>query len=221
VEPSVSERSTDGRSDHLPFDPRAPRALGHYRPLLGVTRDLPCQEWTDHRSQETGAIRLSDLDVRLDHRRLGLRDAVSIVSSGRLITESLKDYSRKTVLTEYPSLDGFLSAWTTADRKQVVLEELALKGFVLDELADQVGRDYDAFDLICHIAFDKPPLTRKERADNVKKRDVFTKCGDKAKAVLEALLEKFSDSGLPIVESLDILKVQPISGLGTLVKIIK
>ncbi|TWU04914.1 EcoAI/FtnUII family type I restriction enzme subunit R [Stieleria varia] len=142
-------------------------------------------------------------------------------SSGRLITESLKDYSRKTVLSEYQSLDGFLSAWTTADRKQVVLEELASKGVFLDELADQVGRDYDAFDLICHIAFDKPPLTRKERADNVKKRDVFTKYGDKAKSVLEALLEKYSDGGLRSVESMDILKVEPISGLGTPVEIIK
>jgi type I restriction enzyme R subunit len=142
-------------------------------------------------------------------------------SSGRLITESLKDYSRNTVLTEYQSLEGFLSAWTTADRKQAVLEELASKGVFLDELADQVGRDYDAFDLICHIAFDKPPLTRKERADNVKKRDVFTKYGDKAKAVLEALLEKYSDSGLRSVESLDILKVEPISGIGTPVEIIK
>jgi type I site-specific restriction endonuclease len=132
-----------------------------------------------------------------------------------------KDYSRNTVLTEYQSLEGFLSAWTTADRKQVVLEELASKGVFLDELADQVGRDYDAFDLICHIAFDKPPLTRKERADSVKKRDVFTKYGDKAKAVLEALLEKYSDSGLRSVESLDILKVEPISGLGTPVEIIK
>ena len=142
-------------------------------------------------------------------------------SSGRLITESLKGYSRKTVLSEYQSLDGFLSAWAFADRKQAVLEELASKGVFLDELADQVGRDYDAFDLICHIAFDKPPLTRKERADNVKKRDVFTKYGDKAKAVLEALLEKYSDSGLRSVESLDILKVEPISGLGTPVEIIK
>lgn len=142
-------------------------------------------------------------------------------SSGRLITESLKDYSRDTVLTEYQSLEGFLSAWTTADRKQAVLEELASKGVFLDELADQVGRDYDAFDLICHIAFDKSPLTRKERADNVKKRDVFTKYGDKAKAVLEALLEKYSDSGLRSIESLDILKVEPISGIGTPVEIIK
>lgn len=142
-------------------------------------------------------------------------------SSGRLITESLKDYSRKTVLSEYQSLDGFLAAWTTADRKQAVLEELAAKGVFLDELADQVGRDYDAFDLICHIAFDRPPLTRRERAENVRKRDVFAKYGDKAKTVLEALLEKYSDSGLRSVESLDILKVEPISGLGTPVEIIK
>lgn len=117
-------------------------------------------------------------------------------SSGRLITESLKDYSRNMVLTEYQSLGGFLSAWNDADRKQAIIEELASKGVFLDELADQVGRDYDAFDLICHIAFDRPPLTRHERANNVKKRDVLTKYGDKARQVLEALLDKYADSGL-------------------------
>jgi type I restriction enzyme R subunit len=142
-------------------------------------------------------------------------------SSGRLITESLKDYSRNMVLSEYQSLDGFLSAWNDADRKQAIVEELASKGVFLDELAEQVGRDYDAFDLICHIAFDRQPLTRHERANNVKKRDVLTKYGDKARQVLEALLDKYADSGLHSVESLDILKVEPISGMGTPVEIIK
>lgn len=142
-------------------------------------------------------------------------------ASGRLITESLTDYSRKTVLAEYQSLAGFLSAWSHADRKQAVLEELASKGVFLDELAEQVGRDYDAFDLICHVAFDKPPRTRRERADNVKKRDVFTKYEDKVRAVLEALLDKYADSGLRSVESLDILKVEPLTGYGTPVEIIK
>jgi type I restriction enzyme R subunit len=142
-------------------------------------------------------------------------------AGGRLITESLTDYSRKTVLREYQSLDSFLSAWSEADRKQVILEELAGKGVFLEEIADQVGRDYDAFDLVCHIAFDRPPLTRKERANKVKKRDVFTKYGDKARAVLESLLDKYADSGLRSVESLEILKVEPLTWYGTPVEIIK
>ncbi len=113
---------------------------------------------------------------------------------GKLITESLKDYSRKTVRQAYASLDDFLTVWNDAEKKQAVLEELAAKGVFLDELAEQVGREYDAFDLVCHIAFDAPPLTRKERAEKVKKRNVFAKYGDKARAILDALLQKYADS---------------------------
>jgi type I restriction enzyme R subunit len=91
----------------------------------------------------------------------------------------------------------------------------------LDELAEQVGRDYDAFDLICHIAFDAPPLTRKERAERVKKRHVFAQYGDKARAVLDALLQKYADSGITSVESLEILKVDPLTRYGTPVEIVK
>jgi type I restriction enzyme R subunit len=141
--------------------------------------------------------------------------------NGRLITESLKDYSRKTVRTVYASLDDFLTVWSDADRKQAILQGLATKGVFLDELAEQVGRDYDAFDLICHVAFDAPPLTRKERADKVKKRNIFAKYGDKARAVLDDLLQKYSDSGIASVESLEILKVDPLTDHGTPVEIVK
>jgi type I restriction enzyme R subunit len=141
--------------------------------------------------------------------------------SGKLITESLKDYSRKTVRKEFASLDAFLTVWNDAEKKQAILEELATKGVFLDELAEQVGRDYDAFDLICHVAFDAPPLTRKERAEKVKKRNVFAKHGDKARAVLESLLQKYADSGITSVESLDILKVDPFTQHGTPIEIVK
>jgi type I restriction enzyme R subunit len=132
-------------------------------------------------------------------------------SDGKLITESLKDYTRKTIQKEYKSLDTFLTKWNEADRKHAIVEELSSHGVFLDELAEQVGRDLDAFDLICHVAFDQPPLTRRERADRVRKRNVFTKYGDKARAVLNALLDKFTDGGLNSVESLDILKVHPLT----------
>lgn len=139
---------------------------------------------------------------------------------GRLITESLKDYSRKTLRRTYDSLDTFLTVWNDAERKQAILEELAGKGVFLDELAEQVGRDYDAFDLVCHVAFDAPPLTRRERAERVRKRNVFGQYGAKARAVLEALLQKYAETGIGSVESLDILKVDPLSGFGTPVEII-
>ena len=140
---------------------------------------------------------------------------------GRLITESLTDYSRKTIRDTYASLDAFLTVWNDADKKQVVLQELAAKGLFLDELADQVGRQYDAFDLVCHIAFDAPPLTRKERAEGVKKRNVFANYGDKARAVLEALLQKYADSGVASLESMEILKVDPLTVHGTPIEIVK
>jgi type I restriction enzyme R subunit len=140
---------------------------------------------------------------------------------GKLITESLTDYTRKAVRKNFASLDAFLATWNDAERKQAVIEELATQGVFFDELAEQVGRDYDAFDLVCHIAFDQPPLTRKERADGVKKRNIFGKYGDKARAVLEALLQKYADSGIASVESLEILKVDPLTKFGTPVEIVR
>ena len=140
--------------------------------------------------------------------------------NGHLITESLTDYTRKTVRTAYATLNDFLNVWNNAAKKQVVLEELAAKGVFLEELAEQVGRDYDAFDLVCHVAFDAPPLTRKERVNNVKKRNLFAKYGEQARAVLAALLQKYADSGIASVESLEIFKVDPLRSHGTPTEII-
>ena len=159
---------------------------------------------------------VDDVAVTVVTERVQYLDA-----NGRLITESLKDYSRKAVRTEFESLDGFLSRWNDAERKQAILDELASKGVFLDDLAEQVGRDYDAFDLICHVAFDAPPLTRKERADKVKKRNIFAKYGEHARAVLEALLQKYADTGITSVESMDILKVDPFTKHGTPMEIVK
>ena len=142
-------------------------------------------------------------------------------TNGKLITESLRDYTRKTVRQAYTSLDAFLTAWRDADRKQVIIEELAGQGVFLDELAEQVGKHFDAFDLVCHIAFDQPPLTRRERAERVKKRNVFGKYGEQARAVLEALLQKYADTGIRSVESMEILKVDPLRRFGTPIEIIK
>lgn len=158
---------------------------------------------------------VNTVEVRVATERVQYLD-----EHGKLITESLKDYSRKTVRQAYASLDAFLTVWSDAGKKQAILDELAAKGVFLDELAEQVGCDYDAFDLVCHVAFDAPPLTRKERADKVRKRNVFAKYGDKARAVLDALLHKYADAGLQSVESLEILKVEPLSRLGTPVEIL-
>jgi type I restriction enzyme, R subunit len=159
---------------------------------------------------------VGDVEVTVATERVQYLD-----EHGRLITESLKDYSRKTVRKAYTSIDAFLTAWNAADRKQAILDELAGKGVFLEELADQVGRDYDDFDLICHIAFDQPPLTRKERAAKVKKRDVFARYGAQARAVLDALLQKYADTDIKSVESLEILKVDPLTAFGTPIEIVR
>ncbi|OSQ44940.1 EcoAI/FtnUII family type I restriction enzme subunit R [Marivita geojedonensis] len=141
--------------------------------------------------------------------------------NGRLVTESLRDYTRKAMRQRFTSLDDFLRRWRQTDRKHALIEELAEEGLPLDVIANELGLDLDPFDLICHIAFDAKPLTRKERAENVRKRDVFTKYGPQARAVLEALLQKYSDDGVISIDDPKILKINPFSGMGTEVELIR
>src|SRR5207302_6241092 len=96
----------------------------------------------------------------------------------------------------FESLDIFLKHWSEADRRQAILKELEERGVFFEELANEVGKDFSAFDLVCHVAFDQPPLTRRERANNVRKRNYFTKYGETARAVLDALLDKYADEGM-------------------------
>lgn len=140
---------------------------------------------------------------------------------GKLITESLKDYTRKAVQKNFASLSDFLNRWTGADKKQAIIEELENEGVLLDALADEVGKDFDAFDLVCHVAFGQKPLTRRERAENVKKRNYFAKYEEKARAVLESLLDKYADEGLNNIEDPKVLKVQPFDRYGTPLEIIQ
>ena len=140
---------------------------------------------------------------------------------GELVTESYRAYSRKHILKEFTSLDDFITKWSAAKKKQAIITELEEYGIELRKLAEEVGADYGDFDLICHIAFDQPPLTRKERANNVRKRDYFSKYGDKARAVLEALLDKYADEGVTSIENSGVLKLTPFDQVGTPVEIIK
>jgi type I restriction enzyme R subunit len=142
-------------------------------------------------------------------------------AQGKPITASLKDYTRDKVKAQYASLDEFLNSWNKADRKEAIVKELEEQGVLVGALEEAVDKKLDLFDLICHTAFDAPPLTRKERANNVKKRNYFTKFGDKARLVLEALLDKYADGGLENLESMEVLKVDPFDQLGTAVEIIK
>ena len=140
-------------------------------------------------------------------------------AQGQLITESLRDYTRINLRKRFDSLDQFLQTWQQADRKAALLQELEGHGVLIDALADEVAHmgmvGLDPFDLLLHVAWDQPPLTRRERAHRVQKRNVFTHYGPVARKVLEALLDKYADEGIATIESNEVFKIQPFTDLGS------
>jgi type I restriction enzyme R subunit len=139
---------------------------------------------------------------------------------GKPITTSLKDHTKEIIKEKFASLDDFLNKWNTTDRKEAIIQELKEQGIMIDALYDAVDKQVDLFDLICHVAFDQPPLTRKERANNVKKRNYFTKYGEKARKILETLLDKYADEGVENIESIEVLRVKPFDEYGSPIEII-
>ncbi len=142
-------------------------------------------------------------------------------TDGKLVTESFKDYTRNTVKKCFTSLDEFTRKWQDSERKQIIIDELESEGVIWQALEEEVGKDMDPFDLICHVVFDQPPLTRKERANNVKKRNYFTKYSETAQTVLNTLLDKYADGGVNEIESIHVLKVKPLDELGSPMEIVK
>ena len=140
---------------------------------------------------------------------------------GRPITTSLKDHTKEIIKGKYASLNDFIHKWKTTDKKEAIIEELKQQGVLVEALMEAVNQQVDLFDLICHVAYDQPPLTRKERANNVKKRNYFTKYGEQSRKVLEALLDKYADEGIEDIESLEVLKVKPLNEFGSPIEIIK
>jgi type I restriction enzyme R subunit len=140
-------------------------------------------------------------------------------ANGQLITESVKDYTKTQVRKQYALMDDFINRWSAAAQKRAIVDELEQKGIPFEALETAVGRDYDPFDLILHVAYDQPPLTRKERAENVRKRNYFGRYSGKARQVMEALLDKYADHGLEALESNDALKVIPFPEMGTPVEL--
>jgi len=163
---------------------------------------------------------VANVEVKVAAERVQYFDA-----NGKLITESLKDYTRNTVAREFASLDDFLRHWSNAEKKQAIIDELAQQGIFFEALADEVdkqsGKDFDPFDLLCHVAWDQPPLTRKERAEQVKKRNYFAKYGEQAQKVLEALLDKYADEGVAAIEETQILTIAPFNRLGTPIELVR
>lgn len=140
---------------------------------------------------------------------------------GRPITTSLKDHTKAIIKEQYKSLDDFLNKWNSVDKKTALIEELQQQGVLVEALYNAVNKDLDLFDLICHVAYDMPPLTRKERVDKVKKRHYFNKYGEQARKVLENLLDKYADEGIDDIESIEVLKVKPFTEIGSPIEIVR
>ncbi|VVS94056.1 EcoAI/FtnUII family type I restriction enzme subunit R [Desulfoluna spongiiphila] len=142
-------------------------------------------------------------------------------TDGKLVTESFKDYTRKTMSRQCATLDEFIRKWNDADRKQAIIHELEHQGILWELLEQEVGKELDPFDLICHVVYDQPPLTRRERAESVKKRNYFTKYSPTAQEVLNSLLDKYADEGVLEIENTNVLKVDPFSRMGRPIEIVK
>jgi type I restriction enzyme R subunit len=196
--------------DEAQPDPRAneddPGEFGHKPEVLIDPPDITIKP-----DEVTPRLKIyvDGVDVEIVAERVEYLD-----ESGKLIAESLRDFTKKTLRKRFASLNDFLTRWNAADRKQAIIDELAADGLPFEPIADELARDLDPFDVICHVAFDQPPLTRRERANMVRKRDVFTKYGEQARAVLDALLQKYQDQGVTNLDDVNLLKVAPFSQMG-------
>ena len=159
--------------------------------------------------------RVNDIEIKI------LSETVQYMgANGKLITENIIYYSKKNILGEYATLESFINAWNKEDRKRAIIEELQNKGVLLEELRKNIkDKDIDDFDLICHIAYDKKPITKKERANGVKESGYLYKYEGLAREIINALLDKYMDDGIEDIEDIKILKNNPFQKFGDLVKI--
>ncbi len=206
--------SDEQSDDDLDAGAGTAEATGTQEP--GATYDLTgCGPFDDDETKVT-KYHVNGVSVTKVAERIQYYD-----TDGKLVTESFKDYTRKTLKQQFSDLGAFVKRWHSAERKQAVIDELAAEGIIWEALAEEVGGDMDPFDLICHVVYDQPPLTRKERANNVKKRNYFTKYSEPAQAVLNSLLDKYADSGVQQLEDKGVLKVAPFNQMGRPMEIAK
>ena len=153
---------------------------------------------------------VSGIDVSVLHVRNQYLDA-----NGKVITESFKDYTKRGIEKEFRTIDEFLTRWNSAEKKKAIIEEMEAHGIQLENLKEDIKKDLDIFDLVCHIAWDMPPLTRRERAEHVRKQNYFTKYGEQARQILDALLDKYADDGIDNIEDMAVLRIDPFKHMGT------
>ncbi|MBK9230548.1 MAG: DEAD/DEAH box helicase family protein [Anaerolineae bacterium] len=210
-----------------PDDPIAP-------PETADAVEFPAADYQVGQGQETSAriverpqrrdkYYVNGVEVRILAERVQYLDR-----NGELRTASFREFSRENLRRQYASLDDFLTRWNAATRKDALLAELLEQGFLLDKLREAANADLDPFDLICHVAFDRPPLTRGERARSARRSALFDEYGGMARRTLEALLDKYADQGIASVEeardenkAAGVLQLPPLNQIGQPVQILK
>lgn len=215
----ISIIESEEMSDDTPIvDEEGGEEITGFEEITNDNTDYPEEgpfEGADFCRQPREKIYVNGIDVAVLNERQMYFD-----NEGRPITESLKDFTRRQILNEYSSLDDFLRKWSNTERKEAIIAEFREQGILVDELLQAVNRECDLFDVICHVAFDMPPLTRKERASNVRKRNYFTKYGNGTRKILEALLDKYADEGVQHIEDIKVLKINPFDEFGSPMQII-
>ncbi len=176
-------------------------------------RDLASEPFVEYKKREKIYVNGVDVSVLISRE-------MYFDQHGKPITVSLQAHTKEIIKQQFASINDFLNKWNSTDRKEAIIAELQEQGVMVEALYDAVNKEVDLFDLICHVAYDQPPLTRKERANNVKKRNYFTKYGDQAKKVLEALLDKYADEGITNMESMEVLRVNPFDEFGSAYEIV-
>ena len=193
-------------------DPEPPKKKGTRK--YTIPEDPP-----QHLGEPHEKYTIEGKDIRIAH------EIVSVLGEdGKTMkTESVQTFARTQIRRHFESLDNFINTWTEADRKQAIMDELKEYAILIDAVRESnpALKDADIFDIICHVAFDQPPLTRRERANNVKKRNYFGKYEGKAREVLEALLEKYAENGILDFERANILEIPPFNLIGKPQRIIK
>lgn len=211
-----------GDSDPVPPDTGEGTDIGDYNPTDGGNltfggRNPFSGEYGTDGDDKPRFYRIKDVPVKVISERVQYYD-----KDGKLITESLKDYSKKNMINEFASLDEFLNRWNSEEKKEAIIEELQEHGVLLDALREEIGhKDIDDFDLICHIAFDKKPLTKAERANNVKKRGYLYKYSEMAQQVLDKLLDRYMNEGIKDLEKTEVLELDDFKEFGSPLKIVK
>ena len=216
---SISEEIIDNGEGEEQIDPVTGKPVEFLETIYPQIDDKFGTSFLGEKGEEYGKkekIYIAGVDVSVLSERRQFLDA-----NGKLITCSLKEYTKSGILTSYRSLDNFLQVWNDSEKKQAIIEELEQQGINFEDLKEEIKSDLDIFDLICHIAWDAPALTRKERAENVRKRNYWTKYGEQARKILNALLDKYAENGIENIEDMKILTVEPLKNMGTPTEIVK